>query len=225
LNVEPIQTSLFNEGDDLFRFITKHVGELPEGSILVVTSKIVALAEGRTALVEEREKYVKSESTWCKRSNYGYLTITQGLFMPSAGIDESNANGNIILLPKDSMASAQKLQKKLQQQYRRKNIGVLITDSRTYPLRVGVTGVALGHAGFDGVRDYRGKKDLFGRPFAFEQSNVADALAASAVLTMGEGAEQQPLALITKAPVSFSDDPAAALSISVEEDLYFSRLN
>ncbi len=46
----------------------------------------------------------------------------------------------------------------------------------------------------------RGAKDLFGRAFNFEQANLADALAASAVLAMGEGSEQTPLAILRNVP-------------------------
>jgi len=73
--------------------------------------------------------------------------------MASAGIDESNANGKLILLPQDSFQTAYALREKIQQKYDVRHIGVLITDSRTVPLRAGVTGVALGYAGFCGVRD------------------------------------------------------------------------
>ncbi len=125
------------------------------------------------------------------------------MVMSSAGIDESNARGKIVLLPKDSFVSAKSLHTKLSKIYKVKNLGILITDSRLLPLRAGVVGVALGYAGFKGVRDYRGKKDMFGRVLKFSRTDIADSLATSAVLLMGEGSEQQPLALISSAPVDF----------------------
>ena len=149
--------------------------------------------------------------------------------MASAGIDESNAKGKLILLPKDSFKTARNFRNTLRQKYGVKELGVLITDSRTIPLRAGVTGVAVGYAGFHGIKDYRGTPDIFGRKFKFSQTNIADGLAAAAVLVMGEGNEQQPLAMIERAPVEFCDSVnRAELRIDIQEDMYrplFSRLS
>lgn len=149
--------------------------------------------------------------------------------MPSAGIDESNARGKCILLPKDSFQTARLLRKKLQQKYSVKNLGVLITDSHTMPLRSGVIGIAIGYAGFRGLKNYKGQKDIFGRKFKFSSVDVADSLATAAVLVMGEGREQQPMALITKAPVEFSKRVyRKELEVAIKDDIYiplFSKLS
>ena len=148
--------------------------------------------------------------------------------MASAGIDEYNANGKLILLPKDSFKTARELRNKLRQRYGIRHLGVLITDSRTVPLRAGVTGIALGYAGFRGVKDYRGTPDIFGRRFKFSRTNIADGLASAAGLVMGEGSERQPLAIIEKAPVEFRDKvDRGELRIDIQEDMYrplFSKL-
>lgn len=226
--VKAIKTRIFKENEDLLSFILKYVKNLKEGSILVVTSKIVALAEGRIASInaslshdEMREKIIKSESDYMLRTKYTWLTIKDGMVMSSAGIDESNANGKIILLPKDSFKTAESLRKQLQQKFKIKNLGVLITDSRLFPLRAGVVGAAIGYAGFKGVRDYRGTADIFGRILKLSRTDVADGLATSAVLCMGEGKEQQPLALITDALVSFTEKiNKKELCVDPREDLY-----
>ena len=141
--------------------------------------------------------------------------------MAGAGIDESNAKGKLILLPKDSFKSAEVLRKKLMQKFKLKNLGVLITDSRTGPLRAGVVGMSLGYAGFKGIRDYRGTKDIFGRVLKVSRTDVADSLATAAVLSMGEGREQQPLALITEAPIDFvARINKKELLINPKDDLY-----
>jgi len=102
-----------------------------------------------------------------------------------------------------------------------KQLGVIITDSRTMPLRAGVTGVAIGYAGFRGVRDYRGKPDLFGRLLHVSRTDVADSLATAAVLLMGEAKECQPLATIEDAPVEFCERiDRNELKISLEDDMY-----
>lgn len=222
--IQPIKTRVFQEGGDLFDFITNYFKKLPEKSVVVVTSKIVALAEKRTAVAENvqaKEKLVLKESELAIPTKYVWLTIKDGMVMASAGIDESNANGKFILLPKDSFKTACFLRKKLQQKYNVKYLGVLITDSRTIPLRTGVTGVALGYAGFRGIKDYRGAPDIFGRKFQFSRTNIADSLATSAVFVMGEGNEQQPLAIIEKAPIKFCDKiHRKELYIDIQEDMY-----
>lgn len=222
--IQPIHTRIFKEKENLLTFICEHLGPLPEKSVIVVTSKIVALAEGRVAELNSekaKEKLIRAESEWALRTKYVWLTIKDGMVMASAGIDESNADGKLILLPKDSFKAARVLRKQLQAKYKVEKLGVLITDSRTIPLRAGVTGVALGYAGFRGLRDYRGTPDIFGRPFKFSRTNVADSLATAAVFLMGEGAEQFPLALITHAPIEFCDRTnRRELHIPIQDDMY-----
>src|SRR3989344_7657327 len=179
--IKPIKTRVFKENGDLVDFITGYFKKIPEKSVVVVTSKIVALSEGRTVIVKNKkakDKIIKSESNFFLKTKYVWLTLKDGMIMANAGIDESNANGKLILLPHDSFKSADSIRNSLKKKFHIKNLGVLVTDSRTMPMRAGVTGVALGYAGFKGLRDYRGKGDIFGRKFAFSMSNVADSLAA-----------------------------------------------
>jgi coenzyme F420-0:L-glutamate ligase len=222
--IRPIKTRVFEEGESLLNFISDYVSRLREESVIVVTSKIVALAEKRTAVIKDnktKEKLIHAESELAVSTKYTWLTIKDGMVMASAGIDESNANGKLILLPKDSFKSASLLRKVLRKKYGVKKLGVIITDSRTIPFRAGVTGVSLGYAGFRGVRDYRGTPDIFGRKFKFSRTDVAGGLAAAAVLVMGEGREQQPLAIIEKSPVEFcSKTNRRELHIDIQDDMY-----
>lgn len=224
MNIRPIKTKIFKEGENLIRFIADRIWRLNEGSILVVTSKIVSLAERRTAVItnaKTKEKLIRKESEFAIPTKYGWLTIKDDAAMPSAGIDESNAKGKLILLPKDSFKTARFLRNGLKKKYGIKFFGVLVTDSRTMPFRAGITGVALGYAGFHGVKNYRGKPDIFGRKFKFSKTNVADCLATAAVLTMGEGDERQPLAIIEKAPVEFCNAVRRKeSSIDIQDDMY-----
>ncbi|MBI2013551.1 MAG: coenzyme F420-0:L-glutamate ligase [Candidatus Colwellbacteria bacterium] len=222
--VEPIKTRVFKESESLVPFIKKNVLRLPERSILVITQKIVSLSEGRIRELENertRDKIIKEESDLAIRTKYTWLTIKDGTVMSSAGVDESNANGKLVLLPRDSFASAARIRKELQKIYKVKRLGVLITDSRLLPLRAGVVGVALGYAGFKGVRDYRGKPDIFGRKLKLSRTDVADSLATAAVLEMGEAAEQQPIAIIKNAQVEFTERVnRKELHIDPKDDVY-----
>ena len=224
MKIQPVKTRIFKEREDLLTFITKHVPKLKEGSVLAVTSKIVALSEGRTAIVrneKQKEKLIRAESEWAEPTEYVFLTMKDGMLLANAGVDESNADGKIVLLPKDSFRSAKMLHKKLSSHYKIKRLGIIITDSRVMPVRSGVVGVAVGYAGFKGLRDYRGKSDIFGRKLKFTQTDIADSLATAATVIMGEGNERTPLVIITDAPVHFTDRISRdELVIPIEDDMY-----
>jgi dihydrofolate synthase / folylpolyglutamate synthase len=84
----------------------------------------------------------------------------------------------------------------------------------------------LAHSGFQAINDYRGTPDLFGRPLRMTKVNVVDALATAAVVVMGEGNEQTPLALIRDISfVAFQDrnpteEELQGLHIELDDDLY-----
>lgn len=221
MNARPVKTRIFKEGEDLFAFIVNHISELKNGSVLAITSKIVALAESRTAPVSERDRLIEEESEWSQKTKYVTATIKDGMLAASAGIDESNADGKLILLPKDSYEAAAQIRENLRKHYGIKGLGILITDSRIMPMRAGVVGVAVGYAGFKGVYDYRGTSDIFGRKLHYTQKNIADSLATAATVLMGEGAEQQPLCVIEDAPVEFTESvDRNELVIPPDEDMY-----
>ncbi len=224
MKIIPIKTRIFKENENLVNFILSHIKKIKENSIIIVTSKIVALSECRTAVVKnekEKDEVIKSECDFAMKTKLVWLTIKDGMVLSSAGIDESNANGKIILLPKDSYKSASDIRKKLLKYFNLKNLGVIITDSRLLPLRAGVVGIALGYAGFRGIRNYKGTPDLFNRKLKMSRTDVADSLATSAVYLMGEGAECQPLAVITDSEVAFVDKiNKNELLIDIKEDVY-----
>ncbi|MCR4280584.1 MAG: coenzyme F420-0:L-glutamate ligase [Candidatus Komeilibacteria bacterium] len=221
MKVTAIKTAIYTPSQSLIEFITRHIPKIPNKSVLVVTSKIVSVAEGRIGDVLNKESLIKAESDIAIKGKYAWICVKGNDVMASAGIDESNAGDKILLLPKDSFLSATKLRKHLMKFYKLKEFGVLITDSRSLPFRSGISGVALGYAGIKGKRNYRGKKDLFGRELHFSQTNVADSIAAAAVLTMGEGNEQRPLAIIENAPVEFIERiTRSELRIHPKDDLY-----
>lgn len=224
MRVRPITTRIFEEGEDLAGFIVSQVKNLKERSVLVVTSKIVALSERRTAVIETiqtKERLIHAESEIAIPTKRVWLTVKDGMVMPAAGIDESNANGKLILLPKDSFKAANFLRRLFKRKYGLNHLGILITDSRTMPLRAGITGVALGYAGFRGVKDYRGLTDIFGRKLRHSRVDIADSLAAAAVMAMGEGDERRPLAVIGEAPIEFCDRIRRdELRMDIEEDMY-----
>jgi F420-0:gamma-glutamyl ligase len=226
----PNQTSLT-------RILDKHLKRFPERSILVITSKIVSLCEGRTApLTQSKEKLLRQEVDYYMEEKFRIfgpsgIAITHSAFLGAGGIDESNTNGNYVLLPKDSAKTAELIYQYLKKRFRIQECGVIITDSHSTPLRRGASGIALAYRGFVGLKDYRGTADLFGRKMIMEQANVTDALASGAVLVMGEGAEQTPLALIEDVPaITFranapTKKELAEFFVDIKNDIFASLFN
>ena len=232
LLVHALRTEIFGAGDDLVQFVAASVPAtlVREELVLLVTSKIVSLAEERLvahASIAKQDLVRREADVFFGEIGHGcFLTVKENLLLPSAGIDESNsATGDYILFPADPFASAEKLRQALQKRWGLQRLALLITDSHTSPLRRGVTGICLSYAGFKGVRSMVGKPDLFGRELRMTQMNLADGLAAAAVLMMGEGNESRPLAVIENAPIEFSEkSDRAQLNMPLEEDLYYPLL-
>ncbi len=224
MKIRAIKTTIFQPKQNLCLFIEKYLPVIKENMILVITSKIVALSEGRVVKnIDENSKMeiIKKESELVFPTKYVCLTIKDGIVMANAGVDESNANGDIILLPRDSFLAASKIRNYFKRKYNLHNLGVIITDSRCLPLRSGITGVALGYAGFRGLKDYRKQLDIFGRPFHFSRVDVADSLATAAVYCMGEGNEKRPLAVISDSDVEYCERTnKKELKIDIKEDIY-----
>jgi len=240
LLIKPIKTRVFlPPKDDLFSLVKESIIELKEKSIIVFTSKIISIWQGRCIkinLVKDKDDLIKKEAElYLERelapSGSSMLTIKNNTLIPTAGIDESNANGYYILWPKAPFSAAKKIYKFIKKNYRLKKFGVIISDSHCIPMRTGTVGISIAYYGFYPLKDYRGKKDIFGRKMKISQLNIADSLAAIATLVMGEGKEQTPLAIIENVDphtkfsmgIKFDDFDSEKLNpliIKTEEDIY-----
>lgn len=228
MNVMAILTPIFHVGENLADFIVKNVEAslVEERMILAVTTKIVSLAEKRLVpkgSVDKKSLVQKESDVFLGEIGHGVsLTIKNSLLMPGAGVDESNSeSGDYILHPVHPMQSALELRRELKSRWGLRELGVIFTDSRSNPLRLGVTGAALACAGFLPVIDKVGQRDLFGRPLKITKVNVADALASAAVLLMGEAAESCPLAVIKNPSAEFAESfDVETWLLSPEQDMY-----
>lgn len=224
MQLTAIHTHLFYEREDLPAFIARHIPCVQEGTVLAVASKLMALWKGAIVPYQnaaQKEDLIKRESDWALQTQLAWLTVKDGMVMTNAGIDESNANGNLLLFPPHMYALAKQLRAQLQVAWGVEKLGIVITDSMILPLRAGVIAGAVAYAGFKGVRDERGQKDLFGRKLEVTLVDVADSLATAAALCMGEGNERRPLALIGEPPVEFVDEvPEKEIKYDVADDLY-----
>ncbi len=234
MKVTALKTHRVVCNESLHTLLGSYVPALLENTILVITSKIVSLCQGRVVPKQAdpgfKEALIRQEADSVLdtlENPYGlYLTLKNNILIPSAGIDESNADNVYILYPEAIQKVAASAWQYLREKHAIKNLGIIISDSHTTPLRRGVTGIALGWCGFEPLYSYVGKPDIYGNPLRVTQINLLDALASAAVLMMGEGDEQSPLALISDAPkISFLDreptvEEEASISIPIEEDLY-----
>lgn len=229
VQLQAIKTDLFTPGQNLAAFIQNQIPQnlVQERMVLAVTSKIVSLAENRLVPRQgiDKTKLVQNEAdVYLGEIGYGcHLTVKEGLFIASSGIDESNSeHGDYILYPKDPIASAKALWTQLRTHWNLREFGILLTDSHTSPLRQGVTGICLSYWGFRAVRSLVGTQDLFGRELKMTQMNLADGIASMTVLVMGEGQERQPLAVVNGLDLFFCEESnAAELRIPLKEDLYY----
>jgi coenzyme F420-0:L-glutamate ligase len=150
------------------------------------------------------------------------LTIKDNTLMANAGIDRSNAPpGHATLLPMNPTQTAWEIKSQLESQTGHE-VGVIIADSRTQPLRLGTVGLAVAVAGINPIKDYRGHPDIFHQPLRITRSAVADNLASAAQILLGEADEQVPFVLIRDAPVQFTKEriQPQAMTIPRIECLY-----
>ena len=234
MKIDTIKTRLVHAGEcSLEELVAESVLGLEENSVVVVSSKIVAVCQNR--IVDKttitKSDLIKQEADFYTPDGfnmYGFnFTILNNTFIPSAGIDESNADGYFVLWPEDPQKVANYLRAFMRRHFDLKNVGIVITDSTCMPpMRSGTIGIMLAHSGFTAVKQLVGTKDLFNREFEVTTSAIGGGLAAAANVVMGEGTEQTPLAIISDIPfVVFQQaNPAReeleSVYISPEIDLY-----
>jgi coenzyme F420-0:L-glutamate ligase / coenzyme F420-1:gamma-L-glutamate ligase len=179
---------------------------LANGDIVVVTSKIVSKAEGRTvelAEVEPSPFAVEWSAKWDKDPavtevvlreakrivrQLGPVLITEtqhGFVCANSGVDQSSsgAHGRLVLLPSDPDASARRIRAALAEAG--VDAAVIISDTFGRAWREGQTDIAIGIAGMQPIHSYIGQFDPHGHEFKVQAVCVADELAGAAELVKG----------------------------------------
>ncbi len=237
-------------GDDLAALILAALEreqlQLVDGDIVVLAQKIVSKAENRLCRLAEVDpspqaqelaaasgkdprlvELVLRESRRIVRQSANVLIVEHrlGHVMANAGIDRSNLDadpsddGIVLLLPQDPDASARELRRTLADATGAR-LGVLITDSFGRPWRMGTVGVAIGAAGPASLIDRRGEPDRHGRRLEVTEVAQADAIAAAAVLLMGEGSEGRPVVILRGLEWAESTQGADSLLRPSDKDLF-----
>jgi coenzyme F420-0:L-glutamate ligase/coenzyme F420-1:gamma-L-glutamate ligase len=239
---------LVQPGDDLAVLISaalRAAGLKPlAGDLIAIAQKIVSKAEGRsvrlatvTPSAEAKDiaarankdprvvELILRESRAVIRVSPGVIIVEHrtGVVLANAGIDRSNiedSDETALLLPEDPDASATRLRTALQREFG-VPLGLVITDSIGRAWRLGTVGIAIGCAGVVALDDLRGQPDMFGRTLQVSEVAVADSIAATAVLVMGEAAEGTPLVLVRGAAAGADTDQTARDALRpAAEDLF-----
>ena len=236
-------------GDDLARLLVaaiERTGLVPQGGdILVVTSKIVAKAQGRFVALSTVEpgdrareicaltgrdarlvQVILDEAREVLRVSPHVIVVEThgGLILANAGIDQSNLDARdhgerVLLLPEDPDRVAAHLKTTLDARFQA-DLGIVLSDSVGRPWRLGTVGIAIGAAGIPSLWDRRGEADLAGRKLEVTEVAFADSVAAAAVLAMGEGAEGRPSALVRGFRQNARSRPASDLLRPKHMDLF-----
>lgn len=227
MQVIPIKTRVLTPPKDSLEAVLKeYLTNLQEGDVIAISSKVVAIDEGRCVPISgtNKEELVEQEADFIVPRPYWAtpLSVSHHAFLGAAGIDESNGAGYYVLLPEDPFASALRLRNFLCQEFGLVNLGVIITDSHSTPFRFGAVGVALGWSGFLPLEDHRGRPDLFGREIQYERSNLVDGLAAAATVVAGEVDECVPVVVLRDVPrIVYSEEVTKdSLFVPYEDDTF-----
>jgi len=250
LKLYPVKTKLVECGDDIVEVILQSLNkeniELDDNDVLAVASKILAYAQNRVINLKDvkpSQKAMELAKQFSLQPEFAelilreadkiyggvekaVLTLKNEVLTANAGIDNKNAPSNhVVLWPSDTEKWAKNIREEIKKRTG-KLVGVIIVDSGLMPLRIGTTGLALAVAGFKPIRDFRDKKDIYGRPIAITRHAVADDLASAAHLLMSETTEKTPIVIIRDAPVDFDNGAygSADMAMPSNECIFMSSL-
>jgi len=243
---------LVKTGDNLARLIVETMKRegvsISNRDVIAIAQKVVSKAEGRIVRLRDvnpSEKAKEIAQKTFKDSRLVELILREtgkivkaatqifivenrnGLVSINAGIDKSNVKGAdaYALLPLDPDESARRISSEIAK-LTGKKVGVVICDTYSRPFRRAQVEFAIGVAGIDPFKDYRGHRDLFGYVLKVKKVALADEIASAAELAMGQGKEAVPVVIIKNlGRVEWTEKTSANdLLISKEEDLFTGTL-
>ncbi len=227
-------------GHDLASSIADQI-ELVDGDIVLITSKIVSKAEGRSVELDDVEPspFARAWATrWDKDPRVvevvldeskrivrqvGPVLITEtphGFVCANSGVDQSSsgAHGRVLVLPVDPDASARRERRRFAELG--VDVAVVITDTFGRPWREGQTDIAIGVAGLRPLFSYIGQHDPHGHEFRVQEICIVDELAAASELVKGN-TSRVPVAVVRGFEWQRDDDATMAAVIrDSERDLF-----
>jgi len=239
---------LVKVGDDLAKIIAETANQnavsIEDGDIVVVAQKVVSKTEGRVVRlrdVKPSERGKNMAKAASKDPRFVELVLKEakkilkvspetliienekGLVCINAGIDKSNVSGkdSYALLPEDPDKSAERIRYRIMELTGRR-VAVVISDTFSRPFRKGQVEFAIGIAGINPFKDYRGQEDLFNYILKVKNIALVDEIASAAELVMGQGKEATPVVIIRNLKLVEPSETFSIedLNISREEDLF-----
>jgi coenzyme F420-0:L-glutamate ligase/coenzyme F420-1:gamma-L-glutamate ligase len=239
----PLITKGDNVAELIFNAAKKQGTPIQKKDVIVITHVAVSKAEGNVVnldgvspseqakeIAQQTEKepelvevILRETKEIVRIGPNSIITETRnGIVCANAGVDRSNVEGerNVVLLPKDPHASAQKVKQEIKK-LTGCDVAVIISDTHGRPFRMGEINVAIGVAGIKPIRDRRGEKDLFGYVLKIKQTAVADELASAAELVIGQANEGIPVAIIRGYNYQTTENASVAeLTRPKEKDMF-----
>lgn len=211
-----------------------------KGDILVVSHTIVSVVEGSVYNLSEIKPSEKARQIAAEKGYSDYrveialresaeiireepvlITRTkQGIITDFSGVDESNSPiGTFVALPKDPDASAIKIHDDISHSAGY-IIPVIITDTQGRPWRKGAVNLAIGVAGISPFVMNKGREDIYGKPLRSSLVCIADEIAASAELVMGQADEKVPIAIVRGVNIETRTGSANEILRTESENLF-----
>ncbi len=205
--------------------MTQKVVSKAEGWILDLNEVTPSIFSGKIGSKHQKDpRYVEAvlrEAKRIVRMKEGRIIteLPSGHICANSGIDRSNMKEEVIsLLPPDPDSSAKILRDSLES-LTGKKVAVIISDTTGRPFRIGQINIAIGAAGIAPMRDYRGKKDMWGRELSATVIAVVDEIASAAELVMNKS-DGVPVALVRGYDYTPDDEGAKQLIRPAEKDLF-----
>ena len=240
---------LIKTGDSIAKIIVetarKKSLEIEDGDVIAISQKIFSKAENKIVRIREIVSSKKAEEiakATGKGPKFAELVLGEtkrvikasrevllvedkrGFICINAGIDKSNVKGrgNFALLPENPDKSAEKCRLEIKG-LTGKNVAIVVCDTYSRPFRRGQVNFAIGVAGINPFKDYRGKQDLFGQILKVKNVAIIDEIASAAELLMGQAREATPVVIfkgLNNVTELCEECSINELHISSEEDLF-----
>ena len=225
---------LFSPGDDINSIVTEALATIRwpdestgirDGDIIVVTSKVVAKAEGRVVRQHRASHYRSTgranrgreeHSAWCTK----IVQTSHGLVLAAAGVDASNTDQG-----RWSPSHRFRCQRPTTERSRDRSHGRhrgRHHHRHDGPALAAGTDVAIGSSGVHVLDDYTGRHDDFGNTLEMTVVAIADEIASAVDLATGK-LDNAPVAVLRGlSHLVIADDGPAAKDIvrPLEEDLF-----
>lgn len=203
------------------KIVSKSEGRLVDLATIIPSRKAIEIAERQSRDARLVEVILSESSQLVRQDKHALITETKhGFVCANAGVDKSNVSGKdwVVLLPIDPDASARRLRDRLRELLG-VDVAVVITDTFGRAWREGLTNVAIGVAGMNPLRDFRGKLDDHGKELSATVLAVADEIAAASGLLMRKTA-RLPVVIARNCDYEPGEGSAAMLIRPKERDLF-----